>query len=183
MSYNNSQLKKDMLRKASKRPQLFLTGEKWGNSAWRFLYNVVLSYDGTPENLNMFITSLQHVLPCEECKKHYIQYIRRSPPPTQGWLLFQWLNDLENIIARKNYGSSYRYINRYEEIEKSGGTVYVETEEVSTQPSRKTIKKKKAPCHNCKERPGINRDSIPGLGSQLGNQRNLLNNGFFGRKI
>jgi len=61
--------------------------------------------------------------------------------------------------------------------------VYVETEEISSQPRRKTIKKKKAPCHNCKERPGINRDSIPGLGSQLGNQRNRLNNGFFGRKI
>jgi len=182
MSYNNSQLKKDMSRKESKRPQLYLTGEKWGNSAWRFLYNVVLSYKGDLENLNAFVISLQHVLPCEKCKEHYVQYMMKNPPPKQPWLLFHWLNNLENAIARKNYGSSYRPINRYEEIEKSGKVVYVETKKSTRQPTR--IKKKKAPCHNCKERPGISRDSIPGLGSQIGGTRlGFSGQGFFGHKI
>ena len=179
MSYNNNQLKKDMLRKKGKRPQLFLTGEKWGSSAWKFIYNVVLSYQGDLEELSNFINSLQYLLPCEECKEHYKQYLVQIPPPKEPWLLFQWLLDLENRIARKNYGTSYRFINRYEEIEKKGGVLYVET---TNHKREKIIKKKKAPCHNCKERKGISNQSVPGLGARIGN--NTFNsNKFFGRKI
>jgi len=179
MPYNNNQLKKDMLRKKSKRPQLFLTGKKWGDSAWRFIYNVVLSYQGDLEELSHFMNSLQYLLPCEECKEHYKQYIAQIPPPKEPWLLFQWLSNLENQIARKKYGTSYKFINRYEEIEKRGVVTYVET---TNKIDKKVIKKKKAPCHNCKERKGISRESIPGLGDRLGN--NAFNSySFFGRKI
>jgi len=179
MSYNNNQLKKDMLRKKGKRSQLFLTGKKWGDSSWRFIYNVVLSYDGDLAELGNFINSLQYLLPCEECKEHYKKYIVQKPPPKEPWLLFQWLLNLENQIARKNYGTSYRFINRYEEIEKMGGVLFVET---TNHKHKKVIKKKKAPCHNCKERKGISRESIPGLGARTGGNTFNSNN-FFGRKI
>ena len=56
----------------------------WGQHAWVFLHCVTYSYPDKPTRLDKihyktFMNSLQFVLPCELCRKHYAEYLHHHP--------------------------------------------------------------------------------------------------------
>ena len=56
----------------------------WGSQAWLFLHTITLNYPDNPskfdkENFKNFFENLSHVIPCDVCKDHYKQNIRKYP--------------------------------------------------------------------------------------------------------
>jgi hypothetical protein len=74
-----------------------LNPQVWGPHTWFFLDSVVLSL---PNNLNYeqkniyknFFTSLQDILPCEACRNHYKENLKKYP------LTDEILSNKENMI-------------------------------------------------------------------------------------
>ena len=77
----------------------------WGPHAWFFLDSVILSL---PNRLNNeqkkiykdFFTSLQHILPCQACREHYKENLKKYPLTDKVlsskdnmiiWILQTWL--------------------------------------------------------------------------------------------
>ena len=80
----------------------------WGPVMWFVLVNLTLMYpdDFNWESAKQFkylLGQLGYVLPCENCKVHYITFTRLNPPDTNSKLsVLQWLNALYNYIAEDN---------------------------------------------------------------------------------
>lgn len=56
----------------------------WGPAAWRFIHAISFDYPNTPTesdqaNYRQFFESLQHVLPCPECRNHFRQGLQKHP--------------------------------------------------------------------------------------------------------
>ena len=82
----------------------------WGPPAWTFLHIVTYNYPENPTNedksnyLNFF-DSLKHVIPCNKCKGHYKENLKKydlnnSLDSRQD--LVKWLIDLHNDVNRDN---------------------------------------------------------------------------------
>lgn len=57
----------------------------WGNPGWEFLDAIVAGYPdkaNSEEQASMiaFLSSLEHVLPCEVCRTNYSNFAKRVPP-------------------------------------------------------------------------------------------------------
>lgn len=101
MSYNVSQLRRDLDSNNQRRPALFLGSVHWGTSAWNFLYNSVLSFEGTKVEMAQFFNSLGPMLPCGDCRKHYAMYLQKNGAPSNTFTAFLWIRDLEKAVSRK----------------------------------------------------------------------------------
>ncbi len=67
----------------------------WGSFGWFFCDSICLSYPNSPtdeqkEHYRHFFNSLRYVLPCQKCRHHYTEFIKRFP-----------LNDF--ILSNKKY--------------------------------------------------------------------------------
>jgi len=56
----------------------------WGPKAWFFIDTIILSYPNNPnyEDIKIykdFILSLEKLLPCEKCRKHFGEFINKNP--------------------------------------------------------------------------------------------------------
>lgn len=51
----------------------------WGNSLWVLLEVFLLSYDtsNSIDSIHMFLYSLQHLIPCPQCRHHYYLFIEK----------------------------------------------------------------------------------------------------------
>ena len=174
MSYNIQQLERDMETKKSKRPLLYMSGPHWGESAWSFLYNTILAFDGEVESLKNFLKTLEHVLPCEDCRTHYKTYLATVPIPDKTSQIFLWLMDLENRIAKQKYGVNFIPINRFRQVMKAGKTIFVEE-------SPQKIIQKSGPCPNCQKNRMRQQATTPGVLVQ--NHSFLRNSSYFAKKI
>ena len=116
MSYNLSQLHKDLNKKSKQ--QLIMVGTSWGSNAWNFMYNIALAGNGTKTEIHNFLRSIGPILPCKECIEHYDAFLNSNNLPDTHADMFQWLLNLENDIAKNKYGKNYKYINRYRQIQK-----------------------------------------------------------------
>lgn len=84
----------------------------WGPHAWTFLHFITLSYPKNPTetdkyNMNTFLKSLEHVLPCDVCKIHYKENTEEIHPLTNQVLsskenLVKWLIDVHNTVNKRN---------------------------------------------------------------------------------
>tara|TARA_B100002051_G_C16727933_1_gene636398 strand:+ start:383 stop:769 length:387 start_codon:yes stop_codon:yes gene_type:complete len=80
----------------------------WGPQAWTFLHSITLNYPETPtiqdkQNHKVFFESLQHVIPCPNCKKHYKQNLIKFPIQLDSKNDFiQWLVNIHNEVNKKN---------------------------------------------------------------------------------
>ena len=99
----------------------------WGPPAWTFLHTVTYNYPENPtdddkRNFYNFFMNLQHVLPCEKCKAHYKQNIKKydlSESLDSRENLVKWLIDLHNDVNRDNGKSIWSYsevYNKYREM-------------------------------------------------------------------
>ena len=103
----------------------------WGPPAWTFLHTVTYNYPENPteddkRNFYNFFDSLQHVLPCEKCKAHYKQNIKKYDLKNNlgsRQELVKWLIDLHNDINKDNGKPVWSYsevYNKYQNMYKSG---------------------------------------------------------------
>ena len=103
----------------------------WGPPAWTFLHTVTYNYPENPteddkRNFYNFFVNLQYVLPCEKCKAHYKQNIKKYDLKNNldsRQELVKWLIDLHNDINRDNGKPVWSYsevYNKYQNMYKSG---------------------------------------------------------------
>ena len=78
--------------------------EIWGPSTWLFLHTVTYNYPKEPtiidrNNYHDFFTSLQNVLPCPTCQKHYMMHLSKYPIQLQSRKhLVEWLLNVHNAV-------------------------------------------------------------------------------------
>lgn len=84
-----------------KRGGIVTTDYSWGEAYWKIIYNSILS---NHSNTKKLLNNLAAFLPCESCKRHYVKYKNRNPPPNHKnkSKLFQWVYNLEKSIAKRN---------------------------------------------------------------------------------
>lgn len=106
----------------------------WGPPAWTFLHTVTYNYPENPteddkRNFYNFFMNLQHVLPCEKCKGHYKQNIKKYDLKNNldsRQELVKWLIDLHNDINKDNGKPVWSYsevYNKYQNMYKSGSLI------------------------------------------------------------
>ena len=80
--------------------------KKWGKHGWIFLHYVTFNYPINPTQENIdnyynFFYSLQYILPCDICKKHYSNNLLKhnliGALKTRNTLI-RWLIDIHNDI-------------------------------------------------------------------------------------
>lgn len=87
----------------------------WGSSAWLFLHTITLDYPDEPtkedkEKYREFFISLSYVIPCETCKEHYLETIRKFPINLESKeTLTKWLHNIHNQVNLRNNKEIYSY--------------------------------------------------------------------------
>lgn len=87
----------------------------WGSHAWIFLHTITLNYPDEPtkfdkENYKNFFENLSHVIPCEVCRSHYKQNIKKYPIQLESKeTLTRWLHKIHNIVNVKNGIEEFSY--------------------------------------------------------------------------
>ena len=88
-----------------------LNPKVWGPHAWFFLDSIMLSL---PNKLNNeqkniyknFFTSLQYILPCECCRNHYTENLKKYPLTDQILSnkenMIKWLLNIHNNVRQEN---------------------------------------------------------------------------------
>jgi hypothetical protein len=185
MSYNFIQLKKDLSTKKSKRPELYMVGDHWGNSGWNFLYNIALGGQGTTENIHSFLKSIGPLLPCKDCSSHYDTYLNNTHLPNNHYEMFQWLQELENKISKKN---NSKIINRYNYVQKNGKHEYSikQKQDKKSKLQKKQIIRKNSNCKNCRKNKQVHSNNNyvgVGLNNMIFLRHNISNVRNLGKKI
>lgn len=93
----------------------------WGNHFWMTMYSVALSFpnhpsDETRKHTLDFFTSLQYLLPCDNCKSHYQKLFQEFPINLNSSKdLSDWVNFIHNKINQSLNKSPVQltYINQY----------------------------------------------------------------------
>ena len=97
----------------------------WGPDAWLFLHTITLNYPDKPnekdkDNYKIFFDSLQNILPCEKCKIHYSENIKKYPIDLESKeSLVKWLFNLHNEVNKLNNKGIFNYndfINKYSNL-------------------------------------------------------------------
>jgi len=97
----------------------------WGNHAWLFLHTITLNYPDIPtkfdkEHYKNFFENLSHVIPCDVCRDHYKQNIRKHPIQLESKeSLTKWLHKIHNLVNVKNGIDEFSYdgfIKKYSDL-------------------------------------------------------------------
>ena len=99
--------------------------EIWGPPAWKFIHLLTLNYPNKPTfqdkyNYKQFILSLQKVLPCETCSKHFQENIQNSNFEDilkSRESLFEWFVDVHNSVNKQNKKEEWSYNKVYNELQ------------------------------------------------------------------
>lgn len=91
--------------------------QEWGPSAWTFLHTVSFAYPDDPDeatrhSTRRFFETLQHVLPCANCREHYrdrfITAALRDPFQSRD-ALTRWLVALHNDVNASHGKAAVAY--------------------------------------------------------------------------
>lgn len=83
----------------------------WGKSFWDTIYYVLISYSDNPStddktHIKNFLESLQYVLPCENCRVHYSENIKKTPLTDNVLMnrynLISWMVNINNDVNRRS---------------------------------------------------------------------------------
>lgn len=83
---------------------MFGNPQHWGPSAWNFLHTLTFHYPDNPSveeqrSIEKLFDSLQYLLPCNECRQHFILEMSRNPIDARSKTSVSvWLVDLHNRI-------------------------------------------------------------------------------------
>lgn len=94
-----------------------ITPEIWGPHGWKFLHYLSFGYPENPtteekNNYKTFFISLQHVLPCSICSKHYsnnlVDYSLDEALENRTSLI-HWVIDIHNHVNEMKHKKIYSY--------------------------------------------------------------------------
>jgi hypothetical protein len=100
----------------------------WGPHLWFVLHTITFNYPVKPtiedkKNYKTFLLSLEHILPCNICRRHFKRHIQENPPYTalkSRDSFIKWMIDLHNEVnGETGKKSTYTYkeiLNKYEKI-------------------------------------------------------------------
>ena len=94
-----------------------ITPDLWGPHGWKFLHYLSFGYpmDPTTEQKNQYKTfflSLQHVLPCSICSKHYSENLMEyslDDALRNRDVLVRWVIDIHNSVNEAQGKKIYEY--------------------------------------------------------------------------
>ena len=94
-----------------------ITPDDWGPHGWKFLHYITLGYPNNPtidekNKYKNFFISLQHVLPCSVCSKHYGENIEKyslHEALNNQESLMKWLIDVHNDVNQSKGKKIYDY--------------------------------------------------------------------------
>ena len=103
----------------------------WGPSIWKSLHTIAVAYEPTKKNkerYKRFFTSIQHVLPCPQCRAHYRQHLLKYPLSpdvlASKQALFHWTVDIHNAVNAQNNKPLYTYDQAWAEQSQWHGRQY-----------------------------------------------------------
>ena len=99
----------------------------WGSYFWFTLHTVTLAYPNNPDyinkrNYNDFFLSLQNILPCKLCQKHYREHLQQYPIASSldnKESLVKWCFNLHNTVNKSLNKPIFTYeefIEKYRQI-------------------------------------------------------------------
>lgn len=90
----------------------------WGPPAWIFLHSITFNYPVNPTNKEKqehynFFKNLENILPCDICKNHYRNNLKRFPLNdnilSNKNKFIKWLIDIHNTVNQLNGKKIYSY--------------------------------------------------------------------------
>lgn len=103
-----------------------LNSRIWGKHCWFFIDSVIFAYPKYPtkvikDNMKLFLTTLEHIIPCEKCRYHYSKYLKKHEITNNilnsKYYLIKWINNLHNEISLFGNGKKFSY-NQFNEYYK-----------------------------------------------------------------
>lgn len=103
----------------------------WGEPFWKILHIITISYPNNPteddkQHIKIFFENLQHILPCENCRNHYKNNLKKYPLTndilSSRYKLIEWLVVIHNEVNRRTGKpeiSIEQVIKKYTQKEKS----------------------------------------------------------------
>lgn len=79
---------------------------EWGPAGWKFLHSITFAQPEKPnaqqsQHIRNFFNALGHLLPCQKCARHYLEFLSENPVPTGSRdSLTRWLVRLHNNANR-----------------------------------------------------------------------------------
>jgi len=99
---------------------------QWGPPAWQFLHTITFGYPDEPdeeikEDFWQFFRSLQEVLPCTNCRRHYRKKLRQAEglrhtlrdPLASRSQLSRWVVELHNAVNKQSRKEEVKYEDVY----------------------------------------------------------------------
>jgi hypothetical protein len=80
----------------TKHNNMSVLSEFWGKGCWDLLYSIAYSSTDIKKTIE-FLIVLSDVLPCEDCREHYKEYLEKNPINLESDIKI-WLNGLQNSI-------------------------------------------------------------------------------------
>lgn len=81
--------------------------DRWGPNGWKFIIACAFAYPIQPtqadrDNMRVFLSSMQHVLPCHRCRVHYNKQIQTltAESVSSRESLLRWVCAVRNAINR-----------------------------------------------------------------------------------
>lgn len=99
---------------------IYLEPEDWGFKFWYAIESVIISMDfsdmNSIESVYIFMTTLQHILPCSTCREHYQEFLEKNN--LQKYFeskrkLFYWIFKLQNEIKERNGDKPFTHFEYY----------------------------------------------------------------------
>ena len=89
----------------------------WAPNAWIFLHSIAFSYPINPSSkqkndMKKFLLSLQNVLPCSYCQKHFKEFMDKTNMDEvlkNKNQYVKWMIDLHNDVNRRTGKKEYSY--------------------------------------------------------------------------
>lgn len=81
--------------------------EVWGPSMWAWLHHTAAYYPTKPsaqqqKEVKRVLFNLGSLIPCEQCREHYTQYLHTNPVDTLNRESFsRWVDGLHNAVNKK----------------------------------------------------------------------------------
>lgn len=107
------------------------TPSDWGPPLWYQMHMKTFNYDGDRKEIVRYFNGITYLLPCDKCKKHYIDYLKAKP--VHYYLdnrddLIHWLIDLHNEVNARNGKKIWSYSEArslYEKKENKNNLFYI----------------------------------------------------------
>lgn len=90
--------------------------KKWGSAYWKTSHYITFAYPDMPTYedkivVKSYFDNLRYLLPCENCRGHYTQYISTYPLSedilASRYKLIKWLIDLHNSVNKRTDEKEY----------------------------------------------------------------------------